>query len=78
MLHHIVYNGLSGYMLVDIEKNPFAEPCVPEPGPQSKDFLQESKKQPTHKGFGMKVRAMLAGPFVSKPAKAIDPCQGDF
>jgi hypothetical protein len=77
MLHHIVYNGLSGYMLVDIEHNPFEKPCVPEPGPQPKDFLQQNKK-PVRKGFGMKVRDSVAGLFVSKPAKAIDRCQGDF
>jgi hypothetical protein len=67
-------------MLVDSKHNPFEEPFAPEPGPQPepKDFLQEAKKQPVRKGFGVKVRDMFAGLFVSKPAKAIDPCQGDF
>lgn len=80
MLHHIVYNGLGGYMLVDIKHNPFEEPFVPEPGPQPefKDFILDDTKQSARKGFGMKVRDMFAGLFVSKPARTVDPCQGDF
>jgi hypothetical protein len=69
---------MTGFMLMDSTHNPFEEPFVPEPGPQPKDIECEDKIQAVHKGFGVKVRDTFAGLFVSKPAKAIDPCQGDF
>lgn len=80
MMHQIVFNGMNGYMLVDSKHNPFEEAFVPEPGPQAgpKEMLEEVKTQPVRKGFGLKVRDTFAGLFVSKPAKTIDNCQGDF
>lgn len=78
MLHQIIYNGMSGYMLVDSKHNPFEEPFVPEPGPQPEDFSRDEKKQAVRKGFGLRVHSMFAGFFVSKPTKAVERCQGDF
>ena len=82
MFHRYVYNGMTGFMLIDYDTNPFKEPfergyCVPEPGPQPEDIISGKARQAAHKGFGLRMRDLVAGLFVSKPVEAVEPYQTD-